>query len=158
MSEFRPIPSVPNYEASDEGLIRNATKGNIIKAQINKRGYAVLEVGGKTHTVHKLVTEAFFGKRPDGKQVNHKNGVRNDNSLFNLEYVTGSENMLHAYRTGLQLPVRGERHGNAKLKAGQIEEMRKLANSGLFSQSELGIVFGVNQAAISRALNRKSYA
>ena len=54
------------------------------------------------HAIHRLVALAFFGPRLPGYEVNHKDGNKRNNSVDNLEYVTRSENHLHAYRTGLR--------------------------------------------------------
>ena len=51
---------------------------------------------------HVLVAEAFLGLRPDGLEINHKDGVKHHCALSNLEYATKSENGAHAWRTGLQ--------------------------------------------------------
>lgn len=68
----------------------------------------------KRYTIHRLVMLAFVGPRPDGMQINHKNGIKTDNRLENLEYCTASQNMKHAHATGLQ-SNRGERHSRSKL-------------------------------------------
>lgn len=57
----------------------------------------------KNHSVHRLVVAAFIGINED-LFVNHKNGIRSDNRLENLEYVTASQNSIHAYETGLSNP------------------------------------------------------
>jgi hypothetical protein len=49
----------------------------------------------KQISVHRLVVEAFIGSIPKGMHVNHKNGVKNDNRLQNLEIVTPAENVRH---------------------------------------------------------------
>ena len=51
--------------------------------------------------MHSLVALVFIGPRPEGKQINHIDGVRPNNSANNLEYVTPSENNFHAYMLGL---------------------------------------------------------
>lgn len=99
------------YEASDLGRIRRArpargtSVGYILKSG-TRSGYLfiIASINGETSckTVHRLVTEAFLGKCPPGRQVNHIDGIKTNNTLSNLEYVTPRENMLHSYRIGLQ--------------------------------------------------------
>lgn len=58
----------------------------------------------KVPMIHRLVAEAFI-PNPDGKpQVNHIDGDRSNNRVDNLEWVTCSENSMHAYKTGLSKP------------------------------------------------------
>ncbi len=52
--------------------------------------------------VHRLLALAFIPNPENKPEVNHKNGVKTDNSLDNLEWMTKSENELHAFRTGLK--------------------------------------------------------
>jgi hypothetical protein len=55
----------------------------------------------KDQQIHRLVATAFLPNQREKTQVNHKNGERNDNRLINLEWATASENIKHAYLTGL---------------------------------------------------------
>ena len=113
--EWRPIPSAENlYEASSNGDIRSVkratTKGVILKQYISpKNGYAHVSIciknRSRTRRVHVLVAEAFFGERAKGQQVNHIDGNKINNAVKNLEYCTQSQNMKHAYQTGLEKPV-----------------------------------------------------
>lgn len=59
---------------------------------------------GKCYYLHRLIVETFIGSL-DGKEVNHINGDKYDNRVDNLEIVTGSENMLHAYKIGIRKPA-----------------------------------------------------
>lgn len=52
--------------------------------------------------VNRLVLEAFVGPCPDGHESNHKDGIKSNNDSENLEWVTHSENVQHAYRLGLK--------------------------------------------------------
>lgn len=80
--------------------------GRKIKPQKSNVGYLRVEVWsnglGRKFLIHRLLAEAFI-PNPDGKpQVNHIDGDKTNNAISNLEWVTQSENQLHAYRTGLQ--------------------------------------------------------
>ncbi len=69
------------------------------------KGYAHVSLSIKqriTHCyVHHLVARAFLPPRPKGTQLNHKDGVKQNNRLKNLEYLTPKENVRHAMRLGL---------------------------------------------------------
>lgn len=94
-----------NYSVSSNGLVRN-DKTNKLKSQTTKRdGYNKVDLydGGERSSkrVHRLVAEAFI-PNPDNKpEINHIDGNKLNNDISNLEWVTGSENMIHAYETGL---------------------------------------------------------
>lgn len=115
--EWRPVVGYEGfYEASSNGNIRslprNTTKGKVLKQHLNSRnGYLYVSLSKnniqRTRRVHRLIAGAFWGDSPE-MQVNHKNGVKTDNRLSNLEYCTQSDNMKHAYRTGLEKATWGK--------------------------------------------------
>ncbi len=95
------------YQISDKGNVKG-TKG-LMKSRPNSRKYHIIglrEPGSreqKTFSVHRMVAEHFI-PQPSGKNyVNHISGDKNDNTVQNLEWVTQSENQIHAYETGLQV-------------------------------------------------------
>lgn len=57
----------------------------------------------KTFSIHRLVADHFLENTFNKPYVNHINGLKNDNSILNLEYVTQSENTLHSYKIGILL-------------------------------------------------------
>jgi len=79
----------------------------------------------KQAEIHRLVAGAFIGPCPPRKEVNHIDGRPANNAVKNLEYVTRSENVTHAYRMGLLQPVRGEASGSAKLTDHDIRLIRR---------------------------------
>ena len=157
--EWRQVVGWP-YEVSDRGRVRRsaggqgARVGHMRKLVSNRLGYlnVMLSRDGVvcTRKVHRLVAEAFSGPIPPGKEVNHINGVKNDNRWpENLEVVTSSENKQHAIRTGLWEPNRGEGHSRSKLNEMQVRVVLRLIASGVLSQREIGRIFRVGDTAIS---------
>lgn len=107
MEKWNTISDYPNYEVSDQGRVRNRKSGRILKTELVKGYPRVLLVDRSRHRpamVHRLVAEEFTTEDHDGLQVNHIDGDKTNNKLSNLEWVTGSENISHAYRTGLKTP------------------------------------------------------
>ena len=62
---------------------------------------------------HRLIYEAFYGRIPEGYQINHKDGNKRNNNLDNMELVTNSENTQHGYDNGLY----HSKHRNIQIKA-----------------------------------------
>lgn len=114
--QWRPIPSLPGYEASDLGRVRSLDRvietakgaqrwrGKVKSQTTSPRGYrrVALNHGGRlrTLTVHGLVAEAWLGPRPDGLHVLHGPGGQQDNRPLNLRYGTQGDNMDDRVRDG----------------------------------------------------------
>lgn len=99
-----------DIEVSDFGRVRKLKNGKISRIFYGSdagNGYKTVQIysseEGRTINVvvHCLVALAFLGSKPDGKVVNHKNGIKKYNRLENLEYITYKENALHALAMGL---------------------------------------------------------
>lgn len=93
------------YQVSSEGNVRNAITGQILKGDTNSIGYRrvwLYKPVKKRMFVHRLVALAFCEGQDEGKVVNHKDGNKTNNHASNLEWVTHSENDLHAFRLGLR--------------------------------------------------------
>lgn len=102
--------------------------------------------------VHSLVARTFIGD-VRGMTVNHKNGIKHDNSLGNLEIITRSENTKHGWATGLISKQDRRKSKFAKLTDPQIKEIR----SSQLSQRKLADIFGVSQRNISKIKHRESW-
>lgn len=140
---WKVIPSFPNYEISEFGVVRRlkpakATKpGKILKSFPDSCGYMRISLMRDkkqiTCKVHQLVAEAFIGPRPEGMEVNHIDTVRTNCHFTNLEYCTHLENMRHAFRTTGH--NRGEKHGLVKMTEKDVIEARRRRACGEQYQS-----------------------
>ena len=106
------------YEVSSFGRVRSldrvVTRGNgrkynhvgkVLGERLNSSGYPIVSIRDlnkkpKTFTVHRLVMESFVCKRPNGMEINHKDGNIKNNHLQNLEYLTPQQNIEHAFKNG----------------------------------------------------------
>lgn len=85
-------------------VMRNETK-KLLKPSVAKNGYFIVSLWknnkGKTHYIHRLIAEHFIPPY-QGETVNHKDGIKTNNDLSNLEWSTYSQNNKHAYDMGLK--------------------------------------------------------
>ena len=76
-----------------------------MKPEFDDNGYKTIKLRlpnlYKRYKVHRLVALTYLENKLNKKTVNHINGIKTDNRLINLEWMTHSENCLHAFRTGL---------------------------------------------------------
>jgi len=113
------------YKISNMGRVKslNARLGDLIMAGGTCEGYKNIKLTinykNTYFRIHKLVALHFISNPENKPFVNHKNGVKNDNRVENLEWCTQSENTQHAYDTGLQKPPHlgsyGSNHPSSKL-------------------------------------------
>jgi len=160
------------YLVSDHGRVRSVGRTvdhprgqRILKGKVLKPGFSHgynmigLQKNGprKFFYVHRLVAAAFIGPCPVGRQVNHVDGVKLNNQMFNLEYVTPSENTLHAYRAGLLKAICGTKHYSAKLSEADVLEIRAAHAAGGVTQQKLADKYGVARKSICKIIYRKSW-
>lgn len=112
--DWKPIPRHPKYEVSTKGRVYSTKFKHIMKLAPDGNYLAIRLMDGN-YQVHTLVAKAFLGLPPSDikfPRVNHKDGNGKNNYLSNLEWLTSSENSLHAYKMGLNKSMRMVRRTN----------------------------------------------
>ena len=131
----------------------------ILKLDINRDGYARTRLSDRTKffTVHSLVMLAFVGPRPPGMDIDHINGVRNDNRLENLRYCTTQENCRATHDSGRGNVPFGEHHSLAVLTEEKVREIRRLRKLK-FIYSEIAEMMNCDRSTVTRAAKRETWA
>ncbi len=113
----------------------------------------------KKAMAHRIVWMWLNGAIPDGMEMNHLDGIKDNNHPDNLEVCTRSQNMKHAFRQGfVKLPGGiGENHMFARLREKEVLRIRKIHKSGLLSMTELGRMFNVHVTTIKRVVDRATW-
>jgi len=157
---------IPNYDGlyqvSNLGRVKSLQYGKerILKPNRNKYGYLMQAITKnkklKLCTIHRLMMLSF---KPDeyfeGAEVNHRNGIKDDNRLENLEWCTSSENQKHAYIMGLQKPQSGYKNGMAKLTQEIINKIRTEYKTENITQKNLALKYNISRSHVSGIITNK---
>lgn len=166
--EWKPIPSLKKYEASNTGLIRNSETLKVLKPQNNIFGYYAMTCRPEPYKqtnvrVHRAVAEAFLGECPDGYVVNHIDGNKHNNNIDNLEYVTSSENNQHAYDTGLKVAnmtnviKKGEEHYLSKVSEEQAIEILKYFYQTGYGSRKIAKHFNISRGTVDGIIRNRTW-
>lgn len=152
ITQFKGIPDFKDrYKINRQGVVISMKyRGNggvsIIKSHKQNNGYLNIKLFKDKkkagYSVHRLVALTYIKNPQNKKQVNHKNGVRTDNNVENLEWVTHHENVQHAF-------LKLGRTNNHKNKAVlQYKKTGELVREYI-SLNEAGNVTGISRPNIS---------
>lgn len=161
MERWSPIPNT-HYSISSEGRVRNDETNKMKSMDATSDGYHKVDLysnGKRTSVrVHRLVAEAFIPNPNKLPQINHIDGNKENNNVKNLEWVNNSQNMIHAYRTGLATPhptygMRGHKNPNGGRKGIPIFCVE--TNQAFSSAAEAERITGIPDSCICDCLKGK---
>lgn len=136
-------------------------KGKVLRPAVSKKGYLTCSASimGQQKTVkpHRLVALYFVSNEDNKPHVNHINGIKTDNRIENLEWVTNHENILHAWKTGLNKPKKGVSHPRASISANDAKRVKDLRAKG-FGRKDIQKATGVNQNIVDNIIYNNSWS
>lgn len=142
---FKDVVGFEDYfQISNLGRLFSKRSNKILKLHTNKSGYVSLatKIGGRQginhcFKLHRVVAEAFL-HNPDNKpEVNHKDGIKSNNIVTNLEWSTKSENIQHCNNLGLKRV--GINSPYAKLNSKQVKKIRESNNTNASLAREMQV-------------------
>ena len=148
-----------NYEITKDGKVFNKKRNKELKPQLQQNGYIginLVENGKRSKfLLHRLIAEKYISNPENKPCINHINGIKSDNRIENLEWVTYKENCDHRNNI-LGNHVRGEKSGTSKLKNSDAIEIREKYKTGK-TLKELAGEYNVSMTTISYINKNKTY-
>lgn len=147
------------YKADKNGSVYGQDD-NKLSPMIHHTGYVIYTIrqyGRQYQTrAHRFIWECLVGEIPKDLVVNHKNGIKRDNRLENLEVVTTKENVIHAFDIGLRKGMPGDTNSMAKLTEVDFMKVVLLIEAG-FSNSHIGKRFNLHPNYISLIRHKRRW-
>lgn len=139
--------------ADEDGVLRYKATGEKISTSYDKDGYVQLTLKYKNRRAHRIIAEKYIPNPENKPCVNHKNGIKDDSRIENLEWVTYSENEKHSYdvlgKKGQKVPVYGIDNTSAKpfidTKTGTLYTTRR----------EFGEANGISKSSVYKLLRKQ---
>lgn len=154
-------PRDARYEVSTSGNVRKQGATVFLKQHNTKDGYRRItqclpKRVKKAIRVHRMVADAFIPNPDSLPQVNHRDGVKFNNTVDNLEWCTPLQNSRHAYANGLCPVQTGARNNASKLSQEQAIEILRLHREGK-NQCAIAELMGVTNSCVHLLVHGKTW-
>lgn len=159
------ISNYGNLRSKDRLVISKNNSLALKKGRLKKPSMAnnyFLAMLSKEHipkaiTIHRLVAMHFIENPMNKKEINHKDGNKQNNHVDNLEWVTRSENSQHSYNNGLQISRKGSMHHFAKINESDVLNMFMLYNNGVSRKEIANRYTHISYSSICRILKGRTW-
>lgn len=140
------------YRVSNYGRVFNCitnTFNNIYTAYNNYLSVSLVTINGyKSILIHRLMMLCFYPiDNPELYDVNHKDGDKKHNELYNLEWTTRSENIIHAYNTGLH--HLGEDNTRTNITNDIAIAICERLQEGIYTNKQIADMYGTTESVVS---------
>lgn len=174
MENWIQVKEFPDYEISNLGRVKSKSrlvnhfcggkrlkKEKILIPNENRIGYSYVTLCRfdedvyvqKAKTIHRLVAIAFIPNPENKPEVNHKDGIKTNNNVDNLEWNTSKENIKHAVKNKLRVAKRGSSVKHSKIKEEDVIFIR----SSSLKLTELASMYGISFQSVSDVKNRRTW-
>lgn len=146
------IKDYPLYNISSSGDVTNIKSLKTLKPQINNCGYHRVELCGggnkKKFFIHRLVAIQFIPNPYSHPQVNHKDGIKTNNDVSNLEWCDASHNHKHSYKELGRKPTKlfDANNGKTKIPRSEISNIKEMAKRMRYS--DIAEIYNCNKKYI----------
>lgn len=153
MEKYKEISEIPGFYADSNGNIYNSA---FIKIHTFESGYPspkngsrylYVNINRKLYLVHRIIAKTFIENPNNLPQVNHKNGVKSDPRVENLEWCSRKYNQEHSHNI-LGNNNKGENNVTSKLTNEEVLQIVNLINKG-YTQRDVAKMFGVSKSTIA---------
>jgi hypothetical protein len=168
---------IPNYEGvyqiSNLGSMRSYSRvvdygvkkayrpGKVLKLRKSNQGYLYtvfcLNKIRETIKPHRIVAKVFLENKENKPCVNYINGIKHDNTVENLEWVTYSENTIHSFKLNLSKSKKGEESHLSKLKNSDVLNIRNMCSNKKISQLDVAKKYNISQSQVSRIMRNTNW-
>ncbi len=107
--------------------------------------------------IHRLIALTFIPNPENKPEVNHKDGIKTNNKVGNLEWNTSKENKDHAKEKGLNIGLKGEDNNLSKLTEKEVLDIRRLNPIKAESKKILQIKYNICKSTINDIISRRTW-